>query len=366
MPNPSSTSERLIPLLSHRPRHLLRAMITINNLPKPSDTILTYPVWANRVSSLGVLDRLPPEILSMLLSLLDIQSIIRFACTSIRGSTLVRAYPAYRDLVAFAPHVLVALSRVGLLGHQSVVELHATLKAEQCASCIEYGAFLFLPTCERCCWECLRYNPSLRMLLPSQAKRYFGLSERHLRQLHLFQVIPGNYGICADAAPKNCRLVSVKAANSLGLLVHGSAEKLAQAMERRCKSSKLLITGRYLQRGPATPQAPSWDLLFLPTQGNIPNDKFFGMASIPFPSLSKSGGSQDGLWCRGCEGTLRQYDRLRLRNDILAATVPPNCEPHRILLGLERRARSKESLLDHVKHCYGARQLVPELAISND
>lgn len=82
------------------------------------------------------------------------------------------------------------------------------------------------------------------------------------------------------------------------------------------------------------------------------------MASIPFPSMSKSRRIEDGLWCMGCEVTTRQYDFLRLPQDALATTVPPNLEPQRVLLGLSRRARSKESFLDHAKNYYGARWLM--------
>ena len=36
-----------------------------------------------------------------------------------------------------------------------------------------------------CCyvWQCLRCEPSLRLISHAEAKRYFGLSERHLRRL---------------------------------------------------------------------------------------------------------------------------------------------------------------------------------------
>jgi len=366
MSNPSLEPETLIHLLSHRPGHLLGAMISIAKLPDLLDRFVAGPVRTNRASSLGILHRLPPEITSIILSMLDIQSIIRFASISLQGRAFVRSHPAYPDLITFVPHVLVALGRVGLLRLHSVGELYAALKAEQCATCIEHGAFLFLPTCERCCWQCLCDNPSFRMLLPKEAKRYFGLLEKHLRQLHTLQVIPGKYDITANAAPRYCRLVSARAAKALGLLVRGSAEKLAQAMERRCKPPGLIIKGRYLQSGPATPPISGQDLLFLPSQGNIPTDAFFGKASIPFPSLSKSGGIEEGLWCRGCEVTLCRYDTLRLPNHVLATIVPPNCGPHRVLLGLERRARLKESFLNHLKHCYGAWRLLPELEAENE
>ncbi|KAF5702650.1 f-box domain-containing protein [Fusarium mundagurra] len=359
MSNVSSELEALIPCASHGPRHLLEAMITIPDAQKP-----TRPTLAERVSSLGILDRLPPEIIYMILGMLDMQSIASFARVSFRGNTYIKLLQAYRDLVAFAPQILMALGKVGLLSLHSITELHAALRKERCASCVEYGAFLFLPTCERCCWECLRHNPLLRVLLPKEAKRYFGLSERHIQQLPTISVIPGNYGISRSPSPRYCSLVSVRAAKERGLMVHGSVDQLSQAMMAKCKSGGLRVDGRFLQSDPVTSR--NQDPLLLPSQGNIPTDKFFGMASIPFPSLSASGRLENGLWCRGCELTLHQYDNLRLPWRVLAALVPGNRDALRVLLGLERRARSTESFLEHIKHCYGIQQLVPQLTIGDD
>ncbi|KAI1413531.1 F-box domain-containing protein [Hypoxylon sp. FL1857] len=359
MSNSPLEPEILLSRLSRRPRYLLGAMITITDPPKRPNSTLP-----ERVSTLGTIDCLPPEIMSIILCMLDIQSIARFASVSFRGNAFVQSQRAYRDLVAFVPQVLLALGRTGLIHLHSVTKLHAALRMERCATCAEYGAFLFLPTGERCCWECLRYNPLLRVILPRQAKRYFALSERHLQCLPTLHPIPGNYDIFVKSPPEHCELVSVKAARDLGLKVHGSAEKLAQAMAKRCKSRRFIIIGRYLQSRPPIYQGQ--DLLLQPSQGNIPPDDYFGMASIPFPSISKPGEIEDGLWCRGCEVTRHQYDSLRLPRDVLVAVVPLNCEPEQVLVGLERRARSKESFLNHIKHCYGARQLVPELASGND
>ncbi|KAF4958496.1 hypothetical protein FGADI_2420 [Fusarium gaditjirri] len=359
MLNVSPELEALISCASHRPRHLLEAMITIPDTQKP-----TQPTLAERVSSIGILDRLPPEIIFMLLGMLDIESIASFVRASFRGNTYIKSLQAYRDLVAFAPQTLTALGKAGLLNLHSVTELHAALRTERCASCVEYGAFLFLPTCERCCWECLRHNPSLRVLPPKEAKRYFAVSERHIQRLRTISVIPGNYGISRSPFPRSCRLVSVRAAKELGLMVHGSADRLSQAMTTKCKSAGLRADGRFLQSDPVTSQ--NQDPLLLPSQGNIPTDKLFGMASIPFPSLSASGRLENGLWCRGCEITLHQYDSLRLPRRVLATLVPRNRDALLVLLGLERRARSTGSFLEHIKHCYGIQQLVPRLTIGDD
>lgn len=95
-------------------------MITITDLPKPPVSTLANHIRADRISSLGILDRLPPEILSILLGMLDIQSISHFERVSFRGNTFVQSHRAYQDLVRFAPHVLLALGRVGLIRRRTL------------------------------------------------------------------------------------------------------------------------------------------------------------------------------------------------------------------------------------------------------
>lgn len=352
--------------LSYRHGDLLRAMISLALPSKAPRAAL-----ANRASSVGSLDCLPPEIMSLTLGALDARSLAHFARVSFQGHAFVQSLQVYRDLVEFVPEVLWALGEMGLIHLHSMAQLYDALQSERCATCNQYGAFLFLPTCRRCCWQCLRCEPSLRLISHAEAKRYFGLSERHLRRLPACHIIPGTYGLDATPAPGHSPLVAIKAAMDLGLEVHGgSAERLAHIMARRCRSSRLVATGRYLQGGSGGgsggPDMASahqgQDALMKPCQGNIPHDKYFCMASIPFPSLSKSTRTiENGLWCRGCEFTHSRYRYGRLTNDLVSANVPSDCEPQRVLIGLERRARSREVFLDHIGHCYGAGQLAPDL-----
>src|SRR5690606_28814019 len=57
-----------------------------------------------------------------------------------------------------------SLSRTKLLSLHSMIQLRRVLRSDRCECCPEYGAYLFLPTCVRCCWECLNANPSLRAI----------------------------------------------------------------------------------------------------------------------------------------------------------------------------------------------------------
>src|SRR5690349_19384879 len=137
--------EFLIEQLSHRPSHLIRAMIK-TDLPESLCSIPLDHVWTERASSLGILDRLPPEVMLMILDMLDVKSAVLFSRASTRCCTYVRSQRAYRALATSAPHMLFALSKVGLLGVHRVDLLHTALRTEKCAYCREYGPFLFLPT----------------------------------------------------------------------------------------------------------------------------------------------------------------------------------------------------------------------------
>lgn len=76
--------EILISHLSYRPSKLINALIKITP-PKPSHSTL-----ADHASSLGILNRLPLELISIMLGMLDVQSIARFAMVSFRGNTFVQ------------------------------------------------------------------------------------------------------------------------------------------------------------------------------------------------------------------------------------------------------------------------------------
>ncbi|KAH7157895.1 hypothetical protein B0J13DRAFT_183895 [Dactylonectria estremocensis] len=357
MAEPRFEFDKLVSFLSYRPDRLFKSMIEVERPPSPPPTLLVS-VSKERISSLGALDCFPPEITCHVLSMLDLQSLANVARTSSRGNAFVEGSYAFQDLVTSAPEVLVALRKLSLGGLHSITELYAAMQTQECANCFEYGAFLFLPTCERCCWKCLRNDPSFRVILHEQARQYFGLSTRQLMQLPALDVIPGKYGIWGDTASQ-CSLVSVKAAKELAVKVHGSEDNLVRVMEKKCENTRLVSTGRYYM-GEAALRGK--DLRPIPNPGHIPIDNFFGMASIPFASISSSSNMFEyGLWCRGCEVTNLRYDHGRLPNPVLRSLVPRGRDPSHALLSLERRARSRNAFLLHLRHCYGAHLMVPSL-----
>ena len=295
--------------------------------------------------------------------MLDLQSTVHFSSVCFLGRSLVYTSSEYRDLVTFARDVVVALCKLGVAGAHSVADLHAALRAERCTSCNDYGAFLFLPTAQRCCWDCLCHNPQLRLLSLEDAERFFVLSERSVEQLPKVHVIPGRYGLSKKPAPENCILTSAAAARALGIQEHGSRDKLAAALSKKYSSSadtSVRLLGEFYQSKPRR-VARGEDNFYLGTLDDNPSDAFFGMASLPFPSLLSPGHAESGLWCKGCGITLRKHMDMELSNDVLARTVPAGAYPMLFLIGVQKRAYLREAFLLHIRHCYGAVRMVLDM-----
>lgn len=160
---------------------------------------------------------------------------------------------------------------------------------------------------------------------------------KQVRKPPVFFSIPGRYSMARDLVLEQYRLVSVSAARVLALTILGSMEEVVNSTESwRYKSPAACPD-------PMPPARiyykPRTGHLIVPDQGIIANDPFFGLASIPFLSLSrKLKVPGHGLCCKGCEKTLADYKYLRLPAAIITTRVPSDCHPWRISFNLISRA----------------------------
>jgi hypothetical protein len=175
--------------------------------------------------------------------------------------------------------------------------------------------------------------------------------------------IPGIYSVGHTISRKRrLNLVSVNAAKELAIKIHGLMENIMEntliSNRGRAVSEKEFYTFRWLQNAPLQPFKS--DPVMLPTEENKPNDDYCGMASILFPLLLPNRELESALWCRGCEWTFRRYN-TRYRSEIeiaLSDILPQGRNMLKVLLGMQRRARSKAEFLKHIKYCYGVRGFV--------
>ena len=157
---------------------------------------------------------------------------------------------------------------------------------------------------------------------------------------------------------RHYRLLSVRAAKELALMEGASIETLSQDLEHRRTTGVRVdlyycdrwYFDRWLQAAPLEPLGKRFALR--PSQANVPDDKFCGMASVPFPSLLPEDRVGNGLWCLGCEKNY--YDWHSSASGVPGDTERTSYESK----GVER---SETEFLEHIRQCPGAMRLVPDL-----
>lgn len=341
-------TEALVARLSHRPEILIQAMITISDPPGPLVTLQSQ----NRPSSVGVLDMLPTELLQELLNHLDVRSLLRFSQTCYRANGLVGSLSSYRNLLKHAPDAIAALSRTKIIHLHSISQLHTVLRSPRCETCPGYGAFLFLPTCDRVCWQCLQFRKERLVVLRAIAGKALGLTEEDQKRLPSMCTIPGRYGIrqleYGQAMSPN--LVAVAHAMELAISKYGSWERVRETLSQQITTGKGLYSVKQLQ--PLLRSDDYFDADLVPRRGTSLVGRYFGRASILFPSLTRSDQVEYGHWCRGCQWISDQ------RDPTIDQIVEDHVNPYRELLRMARTAYSLDGFLKHIEHCHGAQTLI--------
>jgi hypothetical protein len=301
----------------------------------------------------------------MICASLDFQTLSRLSCTPLRNKAIVESLPAYRDFMKYAPHTLSALAKTRLIAVHSSAKFHANLRSANCVSCGKYGAFLFLPTCERCCNQCLWRNQSLWVIrsFQSQWPGSASTSQRQLETIPVMYSIPGEYFVGHYISRRGRqRLLSVKSVRNLAISIHGSEEKVAKLVPAKPIvgypgiSVALYYKYKWLLEAPLKPF--STDPLKRPREEKAPNDEWHGTASIHFPSLSPPNSVEAGNWCYGCKHTSDAYRSAQLSSHMISEIVPPGFSPYFWFQGTLNRARSTSEHLHHIQHYYGVQQLI--------
>ncbi|RKL38026.1 hypothetical protein BFJ72_g7488 [Fusarium proliferatum] len=138
--------------------------------------------YKTEVPNLGILARLPPDILEGILLQLDIDSFRRFRQVSRRARYLATALIFYQRVLRHAQDALNALRRTDLSGFVSYSDVYTALTTTKCAFCGQFGDFLFLSTAKRCCFECLHTSPETALVNATPISRrrpWKGLHTNH-------------------------------------------------------------------------------------------------------------------------------------------------------------------------------------------
>nr|CEG03279.1 unnamed protein product [Fusarium pseudograminearum CS5834] len=127
----------------------------------PTTSSSLVPQTANNTASIY---KLPPEVISNILLLVDVKSFHDFRNTSHQARFIANGIPQYRLVAQHGFAGIKALVQTHLSRHVTYDNLYRALNTEQCTMCGEFGSLLFLPTCTRCCYNCLREKPELAVI----------------------------------------------------------------------------------------------------------------------------------------------------------------------------------------------------------
>ncbi|KAK4032322.1 hypothetical protein C8A01DRAFT_41244 [Parachaetomium inaequale] len=338
----------------------------------PYDELLAWPTAAPpsiarpSAGGIGRLDSLPVELFTNILEGLDFQSLSVFSRTSVRANNAVQALPAYREVMQHARGALSVLAKTRLLAHHPASSLRRALRSRRCGGCNDFGGFLFLPTCERACVECLSRKLSFRLAMPDAIMTYFGLTEDQLTSsIPPLQVLPGNYAAepqrMGDRVVELCNpgpLVSVRQARDLALRL-GVCSNPAEARRFNKPNVYSKWARDSIPCGRDDGPLPSTIVRhMLPAAAA---DDFVGHGHGPshvrFPFLRADGQVDRGRWCRGCMRTRSDFMMDKLPEDVVEERAKDSfggCVATKIT-AMASRVWAEEEFLEHVKHCYGAR-----------
>ncbi|KAM0210752.1 hypothetical protein ACHAQD_010629 [Fusarium lateritium] len=124
------------------------------------------------LSGLGLLGHLPDELMVMILRELDIASYLRFRGVNNHARNIATNSKDYITVVRHGLGGLKALLKVRLGHIFTIAGLHQVLVSRECEFCGKFATFLYLITCQRCCFTCLQISSELRVL-PIPAPKEF-------------------------------------------------------------------------------------------------------------------------------------------------------------------------------------------------
>ncbi|KAI1101736.1 hypothetical protein F4804DRAFT_289153 [Jackrogersella minutella] len=220
-------------------------------------------------ADLGILCRLPAELISMVLRELDILSFFHFRQVNRRARIFSTGLWEYELVSKHGLEGLRGLLRAELAQYFTIDDLYQPLITDKCSTCGDLGVLLFLFTADRCCFNCLESSAHYRVLSPSTFAKLTHISPGRLKRLSgsILRTVPGVY---------NFLNLSVRRPNHL-------------MFEERA-SQTLLATG-----------AISEDAIQnLRSRREQPGQRF--MAATAYPCYNLGGAVLErGVSCKGCQ-----------------------------------------------------------------
>jgi hypothetical protein len=196
------------------------------------------PHQSGRHTAMGALSQLPLELLDLVLSDLDIQSLYHFRAVDRLSSMTVDPLGQHKIIVRQAPNTLRAALSTGIARYISLQKLYDTLCSDACVQCGDFAAFTYLLSCSRVCYICLREKDAFLPLTLSRAGGKYGLNAASASTLPYILTLPGTYSAPPLRQSRRVTLVDSSAAERAGTALHKSVATMQEyvAEQRKIKT----------------------------------------------------------------------------------------------------------------------------------
>lgn len=317
---------------------------------------------------MGVFACLPTELIVRIMDELDFRSFGRFVQTCRFVHAVVTLSPSRGFIFQHIPKIPTILVGLGLTQWVSLRELRLEVQHSACRSCGATGDHLFLPTCERLCYNCLRYNPAYWPISLRDAGRAFNINPPCLKHLRTFRntdrVLGQGHFFQGSANP--AFLIPVKTVFNHALRLWGSPKGVLTMGEMRVPdrfddATSLEISDaafhRYLRYIMTYPQrGDSTRYRSIRRNVSLWSDYVVaGTASVP--CVYVPAGSDHPVPRYHCQGCHYLLDRFPLNQDHLVYMgIDRHLRPEDYLPIMADRvmiAHTWEELRDHIAQCLG-------------
>lgn len=195
-------------------------------------------------ADLGTLDRLPAELISIVLRELDIRCYFHFRQVNRRARLLSTGLREYGLVSKHGLEGLRGLLRAELAHCFAIDDLYRSLITDKCSTCGAFGGLLFLFTAERCCYDCLKSSDHYRVFSISAFAKLLRISPGRLKGLSgiSLRTVPGINNIMQTPPKLPNHLIFEEKATQMLLAIRAIEEKAA----RKSRSRKAILDQRFM------------------------------------------------------------------------------------------------------------------------
>ena len=179
--------------------------------------------------SLGVLDKLPVELQSIILTQSDFRTLTDVRRVNRRAMEVVDTLPEYESILQHSPASLRAILSTELGDCITCQNFYNTLCTARCEYCRQSTDFTYLLTCCRVCINCLCWRINYCPITTDDAVRLYALPSRLLAELPTIRSVPGYYSTNKVAYAGRRLLVDTWSAYTVAIAHWGESRVLYRA-----------------------------------------------------------------------------------------------------------------------------------------